>query len=552
MPAVAQYTIIVILGCCLFLPFLGAVHLFDWDEINFAECAREMIVTKDYLRAQIDFMPFWEKPPMFIWSQVLCMKALGVGEFAARLPNAIVGIATITTVFYTGKRVAGERVALYWVLMFCGSWLPHLYFKSGIIDPGFNLFIFIAFFQLYLSILEPSKKLHPVLAGLFLGFAVLTKGPVALLVAILSFGIYLIAEKDSRRIRVTNLVVIAIFVAVPFLIWMTSAAIAHGSNYARWFLSEFFSYQIRLFSTEDSDHGGPIYFHFVVLLLGCFPASVFLLIKGKTGTVPRFTKWMWVLFWVVLILFSVVKTKIVHYSSLCYFPLTYLAALRLSEMETEERGFKKWMASSMLLIGGLWSLLLVALPLVGRHKNLIVPYIQDPFAVGNLQANVKWTIWESIPGVVYFVAICFALWLTKKNFRLGIYFLAAVQILIIQFTILHFTPKIEAYTQRSAINFYSSFRGKEVYIQPLGFKSYANLFYAAKTPPKDSLYFDLKHLDEKVNNIPRPNQEWLMNGSVDRKVYFVCKVQDTGRYKALTNLKLIGNENGFVFFERVR
>ena len=121
---------------------------------------------------------------MFIWSQVLCMKALGVGEFAARLPNAIVGIATITTVFYTGKRVAGERVALYWVLMFCGSWLPHLYFKSGIIDPGFNLFIFIAFFQLYLSILEPSKKLHPVLAGLFLGFAVLTKGPVALLVAI--------------------------------------------------------------------------------------------------------------------------------------------------------------------------------------------------------------------------------------------------------------------------------------------------------------------------------------------------------------------------------
>ena len=30
-----------------FVPFLGNVHLFDWDEINFAECAREMIVTGD-------------------------------------------------------------------------------------------------------------------------------------------------------------------------------------------------------------------------------------------------------------------------------------------------------------------------------------------------------------------------------------------------------------------------------------------------------------------------------------------------------------------------
>ena len=46
-------------SCLLFIPFLGSVHLFDWDEINFAECAREMIVSKDYLRTQIDFKPFW-------------------------------------------------------------------------------------------------------------------------------------------------------------------------------------------------------------------------------------------------------------------------------------------------------------------------------------------------------------------------------------------------------------------------------------------------------------------------------------------------------------
>jgi hypothetical protein len=43
-------------------------------------------------------------------------------------------------------------------------------------------------------------------------------------------------------------------------------------------------------------------------------------------------RWMVILFWVVLILFSIVKTKIVHYSSLCYFPLTYLAALQLERI----------------------------------------------------------------------------------------------------------------------------------------------------------------------------------------------------------------------------
>ena len=42
----------------LFIPFLGGLHLFDWDEINFAESAREMILTGDYLTVQIDFIPF--------------------------------------------------------------------------------------------------------------------------------------------------------------------------------------------------------------------------------------------------------------------------------------------------------------------------------------------------------------------------------------------------------------------------------------------------------------------------------------------------------------
>ena len=77
----------------LFFPFLGQSHLFDWDEINFAEAAREMIVTGDYLRVQINFQMFWEKPPFFIWLQVLSMKSFGINEFAARFPNALLEAA---------------------------------------------------------------------------------------------------------------------------------------------------------------------------------------------------------------------------------------------------------------------------------------------------------------------------------------------------------------------------------------------------------------------------------------------------------------------------
>jgi 4-amino-4-deoxy-L-arabinose transferase-like glycosyltransferase len=76
----------VFLAC---IPTIGSSALFDWDEVNFAECAREMIVSKDYFNVTINFQAFWEKPPLFIWMQALSMLIFGVNEFAARFPNVI-------------------------------------------------------------------------------------------------------------------------------------------------------------------------------------------------------------------------------------------------------------------------------------------------------------------------------------------------------------------------------------------------------------------------------------------------------------------------------
>lgn len=147
--------LIVLMALLLFVPFLGAVHLFDWDEINFAECAREMIATGNYFSVQINFQPFWEKPPLFIWMQALSMNIFGINEFAARLPNAICGIITLLVLFNISKKLYDVKFGLLWVLVYAGSFLPHFYFKSGIIDPWFNLFIFSG---IYYFILFGIKK----------------------------------------------------------------------------------------------------------------------------------------------------------------------------------------------------------------------------------------------------------------------------------------------------------------------------------------------------------------------------------------------------------
>ncbi len=536
MSTTVKYLLIIVIGSLLFFPYLGQVHLFDWDEINFAECAREMILTDNYLQVQINFRPFWEKPPLFIWMQVLSMKAFGINDYAARFPNAFMGVLTLISLFYAGRRVVSERMATYWVLIYAASWLPHFYFKSGIIDPTFNLFIFLAFFQAYLVSSTERKMLHSLLAGLFLGLAVLTKGPAAILIAILAFGVYMIMNRGLKGYKVAHIATITIAAFLTTSLWFGLEIIKNGW----WFVNEFIVYQIRLLTTQDAGHGGPFFYHFIILLLGCFPASVFLFQYGRKGALVQgehkaFTQWMWIMFWVVLLLFSIVKTKIVHYSSLCYFPLTFLAALavyRIDETKAKVKGIVKVLLG---FIGTVVAIAIAAIPLVGLNKSKLIPLIDDPFAVANLAADVSWSYTEVIWGVIYIVGIWVAFVLLTKNFKKGFIVLCIVQLMIIQVTVLHFTPKIEAFSQRAAIDFYKSFQGKDVYVHVLGYKSYAHLYYTRKQPQANDKYDD---------------ENWLLAGNVDKSVYFICKITAADSYRTIPQLEEIGAKNGFVFFKR--
>ena len=97
--------IIIITGFVILLPFVGRVPLFDWDEINFAEAAREMIVRHNYLQITINYTPFYEKPPLYLWLQASSMLIFGINEFAARFPNVLFGISSLIILYSWGKKI---------------------------------------------------------------------------------------------------------------------------------------------------------------------------------------------------------------------------------------------------------------------------------------------------------------------------------------------------------------------------------------------------------------------------------------------------------------
>lgn len=532
------YLLILLLGSLLFFPFLGRVALFDWDEINFAEIAREMIVTKDYLNVQINFQPFWEKPPLFIWMQVLSMKLFGINEFAARFPNALGGILTLVILYEMGRKIYHSRLGMLWVLVYAGSILPFFYFKSGIIDPWFNLFIFIGVYFAAIFLAKHLKRnLNIFLSGLFIGMAVLTKGPVALLICGLAAAAYLLLSRFRVQITVGHILLFLAGLGITGGSWF-AVQLATGHTDVVW---DFIVYQARLFSTKDAGHGGFPGYHVVVLMLGLFPASAFIFggLKKTPEDDPLQDTWRKIcitLMLTVVILFEIVQTKIAHYSSLAYFPITFLAALSINRVLEKKSAFQRVSKILLIAVGGIIVAAVTLLSIVARYKEWLINsgWIEDPFALGNLQADVQWSGFEWMVALILVIAIFFFILARVPSMK--ILSLFSCSVIFVFMTMFVFTGRIEGYTQRAALDFYRSKSREDCYIHPLGFKSYAHLFYSNRQPQLNANSYD---------------KDWLVSGDIDKPAYFVYKVKKKEEYRVkYPELDFLYEKNGFIFAAR--
>ena len=488
---IAPVLLILIGSLLLFTPFLGTVHLFDWDEINFAEAAREMVVTGNYQLVQVDFQPFWEKPPLFIWLQALSMKVFGINEWAARLPNVLAAFATFLLLYRIGTRHIAPMAGWIMVLVYAGSLTPHLYFRSGIIDPVFNLFMLLAIYQLYLSSLEANtsnnRHIHFLLAGLFTGLAVLTKGPVGLLIVGLSALVYSIVDRFRGFPGFGELFSALLAFSLVVSVWFVPEWIRHGN----WFMEKFIAYQVDLFKGNMEAHAQPFWYHIPVLLLGCFPASILALVNFRIDTARNretnlMHRWMQAVFWVVLIVFSLSKTKIVHYSSMCWFPLGFFAALTLLDVFRGKPGMRlRGVKITLLFLSLLIGIAMVALPLLASNRNLqdlVLPYIRDPFAVASLRSDGGWQGWEWISGLLWLLLSCGIILMAmfEKRRNLWLLVLPGATSLSIPLLAAFVLPPMEQQIQGNYIAALKQLNTPANYVWTDGFKSYAPYFYPGR------------------------------------------------------------------------
>ena len=173
------------------LATLGAYPLLDPTESRYAEIARKMLETGDWLVPQVDYgVPFWGKPPLSTWLSAIAMAVFGVNEFAARLPSFLLMSGCGILVYRLAALRAGADAALWALTAFAATGLVFISAGAVMTDPALAFATTLSMAGFWIAVDGHESMRRTAGYAFFLGLAagLLAKGPVAVVLTMLPVG----------------------------------------------------------------------------------------------------------------------------------------------------------------------------------------------------------------------------------------------------------------------------------------------------------------------------------------------------------------------------
>ena len=306
-----------LLALCLVLFFSGLSRraIWDTDEGKHATTAKQMVRTGDWITPRFAGQPFYDKPPLFSWLVALSFSVLGFTEFAARLPAAALGLATVLATYGFGRRMLGDPAAFLGAVALASA-LEFVALSSVVVhDIALVCCLTVSLFSFERALAGERRRASFLAAGYAAaGLAVVAKGPVGFVIVGGVVGSFLLVRgrlAELRRLMPVRGAALALAIALP---WYVAVSL-RDPHYLSYFLLE---KNLGSFVSRASSHPQPLYYYLPVLVLGFFPWSSFLpltlgrLLRRPAGIdPPRLFLLLWIGF--VLLFFSAATSKLPTY-----------------------------------------------------------------------------------------------------------------------------------------------------------------------------------------------------------------------------------------------
>ncbi|MEB3281424.1 MAG: glycosyltransferase family 39 protein [Lyngbya sp.] len=444
-----------------FLWNLGNTGLVDETEPLFAEAARQMVLTGDWITPYFNGETRFDKPPLVYWLMAVGYQVFGVNEWAVRFPSALGAIVLTVSCFLTLRHFgffpsnftadSRQKTRQLWLSAWIGGAIAAfnpetlVWGRQGVSDMLLSGCMGTALFCFFWGYVEEGKKTTKItekfsISQLFLdfslpnkwylafyvllGLAVLTKGPVGIVLPgliIISFLLYI--GNFRQVLQEAKPILGAIIFTVIALPWYVLVILRNGQTY----IDSFFGYHnIERFTNVVNGHDAPWYFYFLVVLIGFMPWSIYLPLAIFRSQFWKRSFWrqqprdrqlgLFALFWFacIFIFFSISVTKLPSYVLPLMPAASILVALLASELilpqTSAEPKTKPIKNRGILITGGFNIVFLVLLGIVCIYSPQLIG--SDP-AVINLPEVVEKSGLHLRGGIIWLITAVLIAWILR-------------------------------------------------------------------------------------------------------------------------------------------
>ena len=330
----AEKHAILFIGCVLFhIVGTWTLPLIDRDEPRFAEASREMIQRGDYVVPYFNNQLRLDKPPLTYWAQVISYRIFGENDFAARFPSALAAALIAVTIPVRGLRIGGERVGWRAAIIFTLCLQTFIHAKAAVADMWLALFVSTAHWSglelLRDGLMNPehrrSNDEHRISVWWFffyisLALGFLAKGPIAW-VPLLTVGCTIFYAPNLQLGRRFKFVRGILLMLAIIAVWGIPALIrTHGEFFRIGIGRHVIGRSLGAMEGHGWDSlGGYVLllpFYFLTVFVSFFPWSIKLpsLLKRLWRKHDNIDNYLFSGAAIIFIIFSLIKTKLPHYT----------------------------------------------------------------------------------------------------------------------------------------------------------------------------------------------------------------------------------------------
>ncbi len=345
--------------------FAGAQSrsLLEPDEGRYAEVAREMLASGDWVTPRFDGVLFFDKPPLQYWGTALAYASFGLHAWTARLWGLLLGLLAVALTGWCAARTFG-RVAGWAAAAVLGSsllWVIGTHLAT--LDAGVAALLGMTLCSFILAQLPDTTAIAQrrwmLLTWVLMAAAVLSKGLIGIVFPAGALFFYLLWTRQwslLRRLHWWPGLPLLLALALP---WFIAVQLRHPQFFGDFFIRQ----QFTRYLTDHYSRAQPWWFFLPVLVIGLFPWLALLPAALKPpspheGFDARRLAWIWL--WMILVFFSISHSKLPLY----LLPVFPAAALLLGDVIARST------ARALAVALGIAAALLAPAALVALHARV--------------------------------------------------------------------------------------------------------------------------------------------------------------------------------------